>query len=84
MTALTMAARDNAPGRGVRRRGPKPYTSTAGTLDPRSVIKELNATVPKDWDVIVAAGDCFSFAMTHLRGRPAGKYHTLIDFGALD
>ena len=39
--------------------------------------------MPKDWDIIVAGGHCFSFAMTHLRGRPAGKYHTPIDFGAI-
>jgi thiamine pyrophosphate-dependent enzyme len=62
---------------------PKPYTPTPGTLDPRPVIKELDATIPKDWDIIVAGGHCFSFAMTHLRGRPAGKYHIPIDFGAI-
>src|SRR5262249_46045169 len=62
---------------------PKPYTPTSGTLDPRPVIKEPGAAVPKDWDVIVAGGHCFSFAMTHLRGRPAGKYHIPIDFGAI-
>ena len=56
---------------------------TPGTLDPRPVVKELDATVPKDWDIIVAGGHCFSFAMTHLRGRPAGKYHIPIDFGAI-
>jgi len=52
---------------------PKPYTPTSGTLDPRPVVKELDAAVPKDWDIIVAGGHCFSFAMTHLRGRPAGQ-----------
>ncbi|MGH7111455.1 MAG: thiamine pyrophosphate-binding protein [Stellaceae bacterium] len=62
---------------------PKPYTPTPGTLDPRPVVKELDAAIPKDWDVIVAGGHCFSFAMTHLRGRPAGKYHLPIDFGAI-
>jgi acetolactate synthase I/II/III large subunit len=62
---------------------PKPYTPTPGTLDPRPVIKELDAAIPKDWDIIVAGGHCFSFAMTHLHGRPAGKYHIPIDFGAI-
>ena len=62
---------------------PKPYTATPGTLDPRPVVKELDAAVPKDWDLVVAGGHCFSFAMTHLKGRPAGKYHTPIDFGAI-
>jgi acetolactate synthase-1/2/3 large subunit len=62
---------------------PKPYTPTPGTLDPRPVVKELNAAVPKDWDIVVAGGHCFSFVMTHLNGRPAGKYHIPIDFGAI-
>jgi acetolactate synthase-1/2/3 large subunit len=62
---------------------PKPYTPTPGTLDPRPVVKELDAAIPKDWDIIVAGGHCFSFAMTHLRGRPAGRYHIPIDFGAI-
>ena len=62
---------------------PKPYTPAPGTLDPRPVVKELDAAIPKDWDIIVAGGHCFSFAMTHLRGRPAGKYHIPIDFGAI-
>jgi acetolactate synthase I/II/III large subunit len=62
---------------------PKPYTPTPGTLDPRPVVKELDAAVPKDWDIIVAGGHCFSFAMTYLRGRSAGKYHIPIDFGAI-
>jgi acetolactate synthase I/II/III large subunit len=62
---------------------PKPYTPAPGTLDPRPVVKELDAAIPKDWDIIVAGGHCFSFAMTHLQGRPAGKYHIPIDFGAI-
>jgi thiamine pyrophosphate-dependent acetolactate synthase large subunit-like protein len=62
---------------------PKAYTPTPGTLDPRPVVKELDAAVPKDWDVVVAGGHCFSFAMTHLRGRPANRYHMPLDFGAI-
>ncbi|MGH7153719.1 MAG: thiamine pyrophosphate-dependent enzyme, partial [Acetobacteraceae bacterium] len=62
---------------------PKPYTPAPGTLDPRPVVKELDAAIPKDWDVIVAGGHCFSFVMTQFRGRPAGKYHIPIDFGAI-
>ena len=55
----------------------------SGGRPTRPVVKELDATVPKDWDIIVAGGHCFSFAMTHLCGRPAGKYHIPIDFGAI-
>ena len=61
----------------------KPDTPTPGTLDPRPVVNELDAAIPKDWDIIVAGGHCFSFAITHLQGRPAGKYHVPIDFGAI-
>ncbi len=61
----------------------KEFAVTPGTLDPRPVVHELDAAVPKDWDVIVAGGHCFSFAMTHLKGRPGGKYHIPIDFGAI-
>ena len=46
-------------------------------------MRELDAAIPKDWDVVVAGGHCFSFGMTHLKGRPAGKYHTPLDFGAI-
>jgi acetolactate synthase-1/2/3 large subunit len=56
---------------------------TPGTLDPRPVLRELDGTIPRDWDIIVAGGHCFSFAMTHLKGRPARKYHVPIDFGAI-
>jgi acetolactate synthase I/II/III large subunit len=61
----------------------KKFAVTPGTLDPRPVLRELDAAVPKDWDIVVAGGHCFSFAMTHLKGRPGGKYHIPIDFGAI-
>ena len=59
------------------------FPVTPGTLDPRPVVRELDAAVPKDWDVVVAGGHCFSISMTHLQGRQAGKYHTPLDFGAI-
>jgi len=59
------------------------FPVTPDTLDPRPVVRELDAAVPKDWDVVVAGGHCFSISMTHLQGRQAGKYHTPLDFGAI-
>lgn len=59
------------------------FQVTPGTLDPRPVVRELDGAVPKDWDVVVAGGHCFSISMTHLQGRAAGKYHTPLDFGAI-
>jgi acetolactate synthase I/II/III large subunit len=61
----------------------KEFAVTPGTLDPRAVVREVDNTVPKDWDIVVAGGHCFSIAMTHLKRRPAGKYHIPIDFGAI-
>jgi len=61
----------------------KEYQPTPGTLDPRPVVREIDATIPKDWDIVVAGGHCFGFGMTQLKGRPAGKYHTPLDFGAI-
>ena len=61
----------------------KEFQVTPGTLDPRPVVRELDAAIPKDWDIVVAGGHCFGFGMTHLKGRAAGKYHTPLDFGAI-
>jgi thiamine pyrophosphate-dependent acetolactate synthase large subunit-like protein len=61
----------------------KEYAVTPGTLDPRPALRELDGVVPKDWDVVVAGGHCFNFAMTHLKGRPGGKYHVIVEFGAI-
>ncbi len=61
----------------------KEFPVAPGTLDPRPVVRELDTAVPKDWDIVVAGGHCFSISMTHLQGRPAGKYHTPLDFGAI-
>jgi acetolactate synthase I/II/III large subunit len=61
----------------------KEFKVTPGTLDPRPVVRELDAVIPKDWDIVVAGGHCFGFGMTQLKGRAAGKYHTPLDFGAI-
>ncbi len=61
----------------------KQYAVTPGTLDPRPTVRELDAVVPKDWEVIVAGGHCANFVATHLRGRAGGKYHFLFEFGAI-
>jgi thiamine pyrophosphate-dependent acetolactate synthase large subunit-like protein len=39
--------------------------------------------VPKDWEVVVGAGHYFSMVMTHMKGRPAERYHVVNDFGAI-
>ncbi len=61
----------------------KEFSVQANTVDPRKAILELDQAIPKDWDIIVGGGHYFSIAMTHMRGRPAEKYHVVNDFGAI-
>ncbi len=61
----------------------KAYPVQSGMLDQRRVIEELDSAIPKDWDMVIGGGHYFSIAMTHLKGRPAEKYHVINDFGAI-
>lgn len=61
----------------------KEFPVQANTVDPRKMMIELDAIVPKDWDIVVGGGHYFSIAMTHMKGRPAEKYHVINDFGAI-
>ena len=61
----------------------KEFTIAPGTVDPRKAIMELDAVVPKDWDVVIGGGHYLGFAMTYLKGRAAERYHVVSDFGAI-
>jgi thiamine pyrophosphate-dependent acetolactate synthase large subunit-like protein len=61
----------------------KEFSIASGTVDPRKAMLELDAAVPKDWDVVIGGGHYFGIAMTHLRGRAAERYHVVSDFGAI-
>jgi len=61
----------------------KVYPVQPNTVDPRKMVLELDQVVPKDWDIVVGGGHYFSMAMTHMKGRPAEKYHVVNDFGAI-
>ena len=61
----------------------KEFAIAPGVVDPRKAIMELDALVPKDWDVVIGAGHYFGIALTHLRGRAAERYHVIADFGAI-
>jgi thiamine pyrophosphate-dependent acetolactate synthase large subunit-like protein len=61
----------------------KEFPVQPNTVDPRKAILELDRAVPKDWDIVVGGGHYFSIAMTHMKGRPADKYHVINDFGAI-
>ena len=61
----------------------KQYPVQPNTVDPRKTVVELDQVVPKDWEVVVGAGHYFSMVMTHMKGRPAERYHVVNDFGAI-
>ncbi len=53
-----------------------------GLLDPRKVIDAIDAVVPKDWDIVVGGGHQAYFN-AQMRGRPAERYTTVREFGAV-
>ena len=61
----------------------KEFPVQPNTLDPRKAVLELDSAIPKDWEVVVGAGHYFSMVMTHMKGRPAERYHVVNDFGAI-
>src|SRR5690606_29283426 len=60
----------------------EPFPSEPGLHDPRAVVEALDAAVPKDWEAINAAGHC-SFWFAQMRGRPAARFLTIREFGAI-
>ena len=61
----------------------KEFPVQPNTVDPRKTVLELDQAMPKDWEVVVGAGHYFSMVMTHMKGRPAERYHVVNDFGAI-
>ena len=53
-----------------------------GVLDPREAIRAIDAVIPKDWDIVVGGGHQAYFN-TQMRGRPAERYTTVREFGAV-
>jgi hypothetical protein len=53
-----------------------PFDIAPGVLDPREVIRAIDAVVPKDWDIVVGGGHQAYFN-TQMRGRPAERYTTV-------
>ena len=53
-----------------------------GVLDPREAIRAIDAVVPKDWDIVVGGGHQAYFN-AQMRGRPAERYTTIREFGAV-
>ena len=53
-----------------------------GVLDPRKAVEAIDAVVPKDWDIVVGGGHQAYFN-AQMRGRPADRYTTVREFGAV-
>lgn len=52
-----------------------------GLLDPRDVVKTLDAVLPQDWQTVNSSGHC-SFYFAHM-DRPYDKFLTIREFGAI-
>ena len=59
-----------------------PFEVAPGVLDPRKVIEALDMVIPKDWDIVIGGGHQ-SYFNTQMRGRPAERYTTIREFGAV-
>ncbi len=59
-----------------------PFEIEPGTLDPREVVRRLDAVLPKDWEMVNSSGHCSYFA-AHMYGRSAERFHTIREFGAI-
>lgn len=53
-----------------------------GTHDPRDAVAALDAAIPKHWDCVNSSGHC-SFYAAQMHGRPATRFHTIREFGAI-
>lgn len=58
------------------------YDIEAETMDPRRVVERLDELLPKHWHIVNGGGHSAYFP-AHMRGRPAGCFHTIREFGAI-
>jgi acetolactate synthase-1/2/3 large subunit len=64
------------------RAGDTNYEVTEGLLDPRQVVAELDAIIPKDWNIVGTQGHS-SYFHTQMRRRHPKFYHAIREFGAI-
>ncbi len=58
------------------------YKLNDGLLDPRHVVQALDNCIPKDWFTVNSSGHCSNF-FAHMVGRPANRFLTIREFGAI-
>ncbi len=59
-----------------------PFEIEPGLLDPRDAIRTIDATVPKDWDIVGGTGHQ-AFWLAQMRGRSSDRFTTIREFGAV-
>jgi thiamine pyrophosphate-dependent acetolactate synthase large subunit-like protein len=62
---------------------PQHFPANPGTVDPRAIVRELDAAIPKDWEIVCGSAHFTGFFMPHLRGRRPERIHVASDFGAI-
>jgi len=60
----------------------EPFDIAPDVVDPREAIRAIDAVIPKDWDIVAGSGHQAYFN-TQMRGRPAERYTTVREFGAV-
>jgi len=53
-----------------------------GLLDPRDVVSALDDLIPSDWHCVNSSGHCSGF-FAHMSQRPASRFLTIREFGAI-
>ena len=51
-------------------------------LNPSQAVKEINQSVPLDWEIVNSSGHC-SYYFSHMKNRPFEKFLTIREFGAI-
>jgi acetolactate synthase-1/2/3 large subunit len=60
----------------------EPFEIESGVLDPRKAVDALDTTIPKDWDIVGGTGHQ-AYWLAQMRGRPASRFTTIREFGAV-
>ncbi len=58
------------------------FPATPGQHDPRDVVAALEAALPQGWEMVNSSGHC-SYFFAHMPSRPADRFHTIREFGAI-
>ncbi|WP_417684860.1 thiamine pyrophosphate-binding protein [Roseibium sp.] len=53
-----------------------------GVHDPREAVRQLEAALPADWEMVNSSGHC-SYFFAHMPSRPQEKFLTIREFGAI-